>query len=69
MGHSSNNSETAVFRPEELFSALHHSGKAQVTSHLTPTLSRQKTVLFNVNAPNYILNTVDVFLFHFLREM
>lgn len=25
MGHSSNNSETALFRPEELFSALHHS--------------------------------------------
>lgn len=34
MGHSSNNSEVALFRVEELFSALHHSGESQVTSHL-----------------------------------
>lgn len=34
MGHSSNNSETALFRLEELFSALHHSGESQVISHL-----------------------------------
>lgn len=34
MGHSSNNSEAALFRVEELFSALHHSGESQVTSHL-----------------------------------
>lgn len=34
MGHSSNNSETALFRVEELFSALHHSGESQVISHL-----------------------------------
>lgn len=30
MGHSSNNSETALFRAVELFSALHHSGESQV---------------------------------------
>ncbi|CAK6961639.1 netrin-4-like [Scomber scombrus] len=29
MGHSSNNSETALFRVEELFSALHHSEKCE----------------------------------------
>ncbi|XP_028440277.1 netrin-4 isoform X2 [Perca flavescens] len=29
MGHSSNNSETALFRAEELFSALHHSVKCK----------------------------------------
>lgn len=34
MGHSSNNSETALFRVEELFSALHHSGESRVISHL-----------------------------------
>lgn len=34
MGHSSNNSETALFRLEELFSALHHSGESRVISHL-----------------------------------
>lgn len=50
MGHSSNNSETALFRPEELFSALHHSEKCECVE---ATLSNPK--LFCAAEYDYIL--------------
>lgn len=49
-GHSSNNSETALFRLEELFSALHHSEKCECVE---ATLSNPK--LFCAAEYDYVL--------------